>query len=156
KDVESIRKLRGRRIGVAQLGDSTYEYAVSLIEKFGLTPRDVEFVVIGAEGRVAALINGRVDATMLSAPSYFALEKDGYRSLANLADYDDIFTPSVLLMEKRTVARFPELPELLIKAHAEAVKRFYTDETFAIECFLKYDKQERLGVERVYREYARL
>jgi len=42
------------------------------------------------------------------------------------------------------------LPEKLIKAHAEAIKRFYDDKTFAVKAYLVYDKQEQKDVERIY------
>ena len=44
----------------------------------------------------------------------------------------------------------------LIKAHAEAIKRFYEDKAFAVRAFLTYDKQEQQPeVERVYDLYAK-
>src|SRR5262245_42484048 len=66
----SIRDLKGKRIGVSQLGDTPYSYAVGLLERSGLSPRDVEWVLIGASGsgRAAALESGRVEATFVSAP----------------------------------------------------------------------------------------
>jgi hypothetical protein len=75
--------------------------------------------------------------------------------LANISDYDDIFTPNVLLMRRQTIEQDPTIPISLIQAHAEAVKRLYEDKSFAVDCFVKYDKQERLGVERVYDAYAK-
>src|SRR5207249_7116488 len=41
----------------------------------------------------------------------------------------------------------------LIKAHAEAIKRFYEDKAFAVKAYLAYDKQEQADVERVYDRY---
>src|SRR5262249_40180371 len=49
----------------------------------------------------------------------------------------------------------PKLPELLIKAHAEAIKRFYGDKAFAVKAYLAYDKQDQADVERVYDRYSK-
>jgi len=152
-DIASVQSLRGKQIGVAQIGDATYNYTIALLAKFGLSLRDVEVVLTGAEGRAPALTGGRVAATMLSAPAYFALERAGYKSLANISDYDDIYTPNVLLFKKSTVLKQPELPELLIKAHAEAVKRYYDDEEFAVKAHLVYDNQSEDDLRRVYQKY---
>lgn len=154
-EVPSVPGLRGRRLGVAQIGDATYNYALALLARFGLTVRDVQLVVTGADGRIPALVSGRVDATMLSAPAYFRLERSGYRSLANIADYDDIHTPNVLLFKRSTVEKRRDLPELLVKAHAEAVKRFYDDREFSIRAHLVYDKQDVKDLGRVYDTYRR-
>ena len=93
-------------------------------------------------GRLA-LVGGRADATLLTAPQYFRVEEQGFKNLANLADYDDIYASTVYLFTKAAVAANPKLPELLIKAHAEAIKRFYEDKAFAVKAYIAYDKQER-------------
>lgn len=153
----SVRDLKGKRIGVSQMGDAPYNYAVGLLGKFGLTPRDVEWVPIGTDvnGRAAALVGGRVDATMITAPVYFKLEEKGYKSLANTSDYDDIFAPTVYVFTKAAVAANPKLPELLIKAHAEAIKRFYDDKDFALKAYTKYAPEDPAELAKVYDRYAK-
>jgi ABC-type nitrate/sulfonate/bicarbonate transport system substrate-binding protein len=157
KNVTDMRGLKGKRIGVSQLADAPYNYTIGLLEKAGLGPRDVQWVPVGSgvASRAAALISGRVDATMLTAPNYFKLEAEGYRNLGNISDYDDIYAPAVYLFKKATIAADPQLPELLMKAHAEAIKRFYDDKEFAVRAYLKYDPQSRADIERVYDHYAK-
>jgi ABC-type nitrate/sulfonate/bicarbonate transport system substrate-binding protein len=157
KSVGSVRDLKGKRIGVSQLGDAPYNYAVALLAKFGMTPKDVQWVPIGTDvnGRAAALIGGRVDATMITAPVYFKLEERGYKSLANTSDYDDIVAPTVYVFTKSTVAANPKLPELLIKAHTEAIKRFYEDKDFALKAYVKYTPEDLTDLGRVYDRYAK-
>ncbi|HEX4134922.1 MAG TPA: ABC transporter substrate-binding protein [Bryobacteraceae bacterium] len=157
RNVGSVRDLKGKRIGVSQIGDAPYNYAVGLLGKFGLTPRDVEWVPIGTDvnGRAAALIAGRVDATMITAPVYFRLEEQGYKSLANTSDYDDLYAPTVYVFRKSTVASDPKLPELLIKAHTEAIKRFYEDKDFALKAYMKYTPEKPAELARVYDRYAK-
>src|SRR4029077_13323267 len=140
KNLASVRDLKGKRFGVSQLGDAPYNYAVGLLAKFGMTARDVEWVPIGTDvnGRAAALVSGRVEATMITAPVYFRLEAQGFKSLANTSDYDDIYAPTVYLFKKSAIAANPKLPELLIKAQAEAIKRFYEDKSFAMAAYMKY------------------
>jgi ABC-type nitrate/sulfonate/bicarbonate transport system substrate-binding protein len=157
KSVGSVRDLKGKRIGVSQIGDAPYNYAVGLLGKFGLTPRDVEWVPIGTDvnGRAAALVGGRVDATMITAPVYFKLEEKGYKSLANTSDYDDIYAPTVYVFKKSLLAANPKLPELLIKAHTEAIKRFYDDKDFALKAYVKYAPEDLTELARVYDRYAK-
>lgn len=157
KSFGSVRDLKGKRIGVSQIGDAPYNYAVALLGKSGLTQRDVEWVPIGTDvnGRAAALVAGRVDATMITAPVYFKLEEKGYKSLANTSDYDDIYAPTVYVFTKASVAANPKLPELLIKAHTEAIKRFYDDKDFALKAYVKYTPEDVGELARVYDRYAK-
>jgi ABC-type nitrate/sulfonate/bicarbonate transport system substrate-binding protein len=157
KSFGSVKDLKGKRLGVSQIGDAPYNYAVALLAKAGLTPRDVEWVPIGTDvnGRAAALVGGRVDATMITAPVYFKLEEKGYKSLANTSDYDDIFAPTVYVFTKALIAANPKLPELLVKAHTEAIKRFYEDKDFALKAYVKYAPEDLGELGQVYDRYAK-
>jgi ABC-type nitrate/sulfonate/bicarbonate transport system substrate-binding protein len=155
-EITSVADLRGRRIAVSQIGDAPYNYTSGILSKFGLSSRDVRWFPVGtnANGRASALAAGRVDATMLTAPAYYSLEELGFSSLANLHDYDDLYAPTVYLFTKRGIRENPDLPELMTKAHAEAIKRFYDDKAFAVDAYLAYDPQmERTDVERMYDGY---
>jgi ABC-type nitrate/sulfonate/bicarbonate transport system substrate-binding protein len=157
KDIASVKDLKGKRIAVGQLGDAPYGYVIALLKNAGLTQRDVQWVAVGTDvsGRAAALEAGRADATMLTAPAYFKLEDAGYKTLANLAEHDDIFAATGYLLKKSQIQVNPKLPELLIKAQAEAIKRFYDDKDFAVKAYIANDKQPQPDVERIYDLYAK-
>src|SRR6266850_8216182 len=157
-DIASVKDLKGKTLAVSQIGDPPYNYASAYLKKFGLTSRDVQWVAVGtdANGRAAALAAGRADATLLTPPAYFKLEEAGYKSLGNLAEHDDIFASTTYLLKRSTVAANPKLPELLIKAHAEAIKRFYDDKAFAVKAYQVYDPQDPAEVEKIYDHYARV
>jgi ABC-type nitrate/sulfonate/bicarbonate transport system substrate-binding protein len=157
QDVAGVKALKGKRVAVSQIGDAPSNYTIALLRTFGLTSRDVQWVPVGTDvnGRAAALESGRADATLLTAPAYFKLEQAGYKNLGNIADHDDIFAATTILMKKTTVAANPKLPELFIKAHAEAIKRFYEDKDFAVKSYILYDKQTPADVGRFYDIYAK-
>lgn len=155
KDVANVRDLKGKRLGVSRIGDTPYHYTVSLLEKFGLTARDVEWIPVGTDvnGRATSLAAGRVDATLLTPPSYFKLEDAGFKNLASLADYDDIYVTTVYLFTKSGVEKNPTLPERVIKAHAEAIQRFYQDKGFSVKAYLAHDRQDAAEIAKVYDRY---
>jgi len=158
KRFSTVRDLKGKRFGISQIGDAPYNYAVGLLAKFGMTPRDVEWTPIGTDvnGRAAALVSGRVDATMITAPVYFKLEQQGFKALANTSDYDDIYAPTVYVLKKTTLGANPRLIESLIKAHSEAIQRFYADKAFALKAYLKYMPDNPADLERVYDRYSKI
>lgn len=157
KEFNRVQDLKGKRIAVSQLGDAPSNYTIALIKEYGLSNRDVEWVAVGTDvnGRAAALESKRADATLLTAPAYFKLEEAGYKNLANLADHDNIFAATTYVMKKTTVKANPKLPELLIKAQAEAIKRFYDDKNFAVNSYIAYDKQSVADVGRFYDIYVK-
>jgi ABC-type nitrate/sulfonate/bicarbonate transport system substrate-binding protein len=156
KDVRSLHDLKGKTVGVSQVGDTPYTYALGMLATAGLTSRDVKWVSVGTSGNgpAIALAAHRVDAAMVSAPAYFRLEAGGFKSMANISDFEDIYAPSVFLFKKSVVAANPRLPELLIMAHAEAIKRLYEDKAFAVKAYLAYNKEDPVLVGRVYDHYV--
>jgi ABC-type nitrate/sulfonate/bicarbonate transport system substrate-binding protein len=141
---------------VGQLGDAPYNYTVALLRTYGIGPRDVNWVPIGTDvsGRASALLTNRADATLLTAPNYFRLEETGYRNLANLAEHD-VYAATVYMFSRKAVTDNPKLPELITKAHAEAIKRFYDDKAFAVKTYIAYDRQPEADVARIYDLYQK-
>jgi ABC-type nitrate/sulfonate/bicarbonate transport system substrate-binding protein len=157
KGIKSIAGLKGKRIAVSQVGDAPYNYTVALLRTAGLGERDVTWLPAGvdAAARAAALESGRADATLLTAPMFFRMEEQGFPNLGNLSDFSNVYASTVYLFTRETVKANPDLPERLIRAHAEAIKRFYDDKAFAVQAYLAYDKQEQKDVERIYDLYAK-
>jgi ABC-type nitrate/sulfonate/bicarbonate transport system substrate-binding protein len=155
KDIKSIGDLKGKRLAVGQVGDAPYNYTNALLQKFKLGVRDVQWIPVGTDvnGRVAALTSNRAEATLLTAPAYFRLEESGYKNLGNLADFNDIFIATGYLFRKSAVQANPKLPELIIKAHTEAIKRFYEDKAFAIKAYMAFDKQPEADLSKIYDRY---
>jgi ABC-type nitrate/sulfonate/bicarbonate transport system substrate-binding protein len=157
KGIGSIAGLKGKRIAVSQVGDAPYNYTLALLRTAGLADRDVTWIPAGvdAAARAAALESGRADATLLTAPMFFRMEEQGFSNLGNLADFNNVYASTVYLFTRETVNASPDLPERLIRAHSEAIKRFYDDKAFAVQAYLAYDKQNQADVERIYDLYAK-
>lgn len=158
KDIKSVEALKGKRIAISQIGDGPYGYVVAILAKAGLKDRDVKWVSVGGpvSGRVAALASDKADAAILTAPAYFKLEAEGYNVLVNLAEREDIFASTAYLMAAKDVANDPKLAESLIKAHADAIKKFYEDKDAAVAAYRKYDPDATPeDVARTYDLYAK-
>jgi ABC-type nitrate/sulfonate/bicarbonate transport system substrate-binding protein len=156
KNISNPKELKGKRIAVGQIGDAPYNYTVALLGTYGLGVRDVQWIPVGTDvsGRAAALQSNRADATLLTAPNYFRLEEAGYKNLANLADHD-VYAATVYMFSKKALATSPTLAESIVKAHAEAIKRFYEDKAFAIKAYIAYDRQPEADVSRIYDIYQK-
>jgi ABC-type nitrate/sulfonate/bicarbonate transport system substrate-binding protein len=157
KKIKDVKGLKGKKVAVSQVGDAPYGYVVAILSKAGLSDRDVQWIPVGqgVAGRAAALTSGRADATILTAPAYFKLETD-YNTLANLAEREDIFASTAYTMAKKDLQPDTKLAEALIKAHAEAIKKFYEDKPAAVAAYLKYDPEAvPAEVDRTYDLYAK-
>ena len=156
KSFSSPKELKGKRIAIGQIGDAPYNYTVALLGKYGLGIRDVQWIPVGTDvtGRAAALQSGRADATLLTAPSFFRMEEAGFKNLANLQDHD-VYAATTYMFSKTALMTNPKLAEQIIKAHAEAIHRFYDDKAFAVQAYLAFDKQPEADVNRIYDIYSK-
>lgn len=140
KTATDMKQLAGKKIGIGRVGDPPYHMAVSLLRKYGMTPRDVQWVSIGvdAAARAAALQTGQVDAALITAPAYFRLQSAGLPVLAVLLDHEDVYVSTYYLFRRDALTKERPMATAFVKAHAEAIKRFYDDKTFATEIMIKY------------------
>ena len=52
-----------------------------------------------------------------------------------------VYAATTYMFAKSAIAANPKLPEQIVKAHAEAIKRFYDDKAFAVKTYIAFDKQ---------------
>jgi ABC-type nitrate/sulfonate/bicarbonate transport system substrate-binding protein len=140
RTASDMKKLGGKKIGIGRVGDPPYHMAVSLLKKYGMTARDVQWVSIGvdATARAAALQSGQIDAALITAPAYFRLQTAGLPVLALLLDHEDIYVSTYYLFRREALSKERATALAFIKAHTEAIKRFYDDKTIAAEIMIKY------------------
>ena len=107
--------LKGKRIGVSQLGSSTDFIARLAARRLGLTPdKDVQIVGIGGQGdRWTALTSGQVQATVLQSPFTLKARKAGYPTFLDFSKEDFEYTiagpvtmRSFIRAERETVMNF--------------------------------------------------
>ena len=107
--------LKGRRIGVSQLGSSTDFIARVAVRRLGLVPdRDVQIVGIGGQGdRWTALTAGQVQASVFQSPFTLKARKAGYPTFIDFSKEDfeytvagPVTTRSFIHAERETVMNF--------------------------------------------------
>jgi NitT/TauT family transport system substrate-binding protein len=113
--VRSANDLRGKRIGVSQLGASPDFIARLGLRRLGLNPeKDVTIVPIGSPGeRWASLTAGQVQASLFQTPFTLRARKAGYVTLLDFATQDFPYiisgvltTRSYIRSDRETVMNF--------------------------------------------------
>ena len=124
KGIKSVTDLKGKRVMTGGVGDITNLWWIAMAKANGLDPeKDVELLFSGAtSARLAALVAGAVDATMLSTPQSFQAVQNGYADLGPVAPFLGEF-PMMIWHVNEAWAQSHE-KELLafIRAHNKAVR----------------------------------
>jgi NitT/TauT family transport system substrate-binding protein len=140
KEINSIRDLKGKKLGIPSFGGLVEAGAVFALRKHGLDPyKDVTLIQTGSEtARLAAVQKGATEATIISPPGLFVAEKLGFRNLANLSDLGMRY-PEVSISARRSDVKLKRgMLERYLRAHLNAIRTFKTNKTATLEIIRKY------------------
>ncbi|MCW5770410.1 MAG: ABC transporter substrate-binding protein [Rhodospirillaceae bacterium] len=85
---ESVRSLKGKKIGVTALSSATQYLAITMIAAGGLSADEVSFVAVGT-GATQALVNSVVDAGFVTGPQVVISQSLGAKVIVDLRTTDN-------------------------------------------------------------------
>lgn len=127
--VRGVEQLKGKRVGVSQLGASPDFIARFGLRQLGLNPeRDVTIVPIGSPGeRWAALSAGHVQASLFQPPFTLRARKSGFVTLLDFASLDFPYILSGALTTRTFIRSDRETVMNFMRGLADGMD-FYRDE----------------------------
>lgn len=139
--IKSPEDLKGRTLATHIPGTSA-DFAVRLaLRKFGIDYKDIRAVMVGgATARVAAVINGQTDFTMVTEPGKIQGENAGMKLIIDMAKLKVPFQFSCTVTSGRTIRERPEIVEKMVKAMANAVHFFKTNKKESIRIMAQYTR----------------
>lgn len=127
-EIRAPKELRGKSLGILNFGGSNDLGVQLAFKEWGLKPKEVNVIISGdAPTRLAALLAGRIDATLLSPPHLKLAVNSGYRVLADMGQMHANFSQSALYVRRGYMAEHRDIAKRFIKAYAEACHVFKTD-----------------------------
>ncbi len=139
--IKSPEDLKGRTLATHIPGTSA-DFAVRLaLRKFGIDYKDIRAVMVGGStARVAAVINGQTDFTMVTEPGKLQGENAGMKVIIDMAKLKIPFQFSCTVTSGKMIRQRPELVEKMVKALANAVHFFKTNKKESIRIMSKYTR----------------
>lgn len=139
--IKSPEDLKGRTLATHIPGTSA-DFAVRLaLRKFGIDYKDIQAVMVGGSpARVAAVINGQTDFTMVTEPGKIQGEKAGMKLIIDMAKLKIPFQFSCTVTSGKMIRERPETVDKMVKAMADAVHFFKTNKKEAIRIMSKYTR----------------
>ena len=86
--IQSIKDLEGRTIGVSALGNADHALTLYLLKQAGADAQKVQFATMGVN-LLEALRQGQMDAGVVQEPALTLLQRSGARVLMNGMDLED-------------------------------------------------------------------
>jgi ABC-type nitrate/sulfonate/bicarbonate transport system substrate-binding protein len=111
-EIKSVNDLRGKRIGITRFNASTHFAGLSMLDSAGIKPNEVVFIQNGGVGEsLAALMGGRVDASMIGYPFGLRAKSAGFPLLFRPMDSEYGLFPTAVISARVVVERSPASPD---------------------------------------------
>ena len=139
-DIKSIQDLRGKRVSISQFGSATDFAVQSSLEKFGVDPKQVTVIQLGASSnRLTALINGATEASLFTEPfATMAIKKHRMNLLLDMADAGMPYPQSCLMIKRSYLEANRDKALNVVKALIEGMFLAKRDRALTIQVIKKY------------------
>ena len=137
-EIKEPQQLRGKKVGINRFGGSNDTAVLMALKAWKIDPRDITMLQTGGtQARMAALMTGRVDATVQSYPEIFQARKLGMNVLADIGDFGS-YTNTSNIVIRAYLQQHRSTVKNLIKAQIEAMHYIKTNKEGALRVLRKY------------------
>lgn len=133
--IHSVKDLKGKNLGVTELGSGTQTLTTALLHKVGITTDQVHFIPVGAgDTFIAAMQQGKIDAGMTTEPTISRLLSSGVGKVLV-----DLRTPQstqaalggpypfiCVFMQNSYVSAHKDVVQKLVNAYVKTLKWIHT------------------------------
>jgi len=143
KGIDHPSKLAGKRIGIVNFGGSNELAVVLTLKEWGIPRHSVTLIRSGdTAGRLIALANRNLDATLLSMPYTFEAQKLGLNILAHLGDMQAAFPMTVVTVNRSFLQKKRGVVKQFMAGYSESIYRLMRSKETGINIYKKYLKQQ--------------
>jgi NitT/TauT family transport system substrate-binding protein len=147
--ITALKQLKGKKVAVSRFGSGSHFMTDLLVKEAGLDPKkDVTVLQIGnSSSRMAAIMAGSVDGTIMAADFVPLAKKQGFNILADLADTNLEYPFLTFHMMGPVIERNFKLVKAFVKSVSEGIRLLKTDRNAAkaaIQAALKTNDPETL------------
>jgi ABC-type nitrate/sulfonate/bicarbonate transport system substrate-binding protein len=143
KGIDHPSKLAGKRIGIVNFGGSNELAIVLALKEWGIPRQAVTLIRSGdTAGRLIALANRSLDATLLSMPYTLEAQKLGLNVLAHLGDMQAAFPMTVVAVNRGFLQKNRGVVKQFMAGYSEAIYRLMQSKETGMSIYKKYLKQQ--------------
>jgi NitT/TauT family transport system substrate-binding protein len=151
-DIKSCKDLKGRKIGIQEVGAFNEVMSRAVLASCGLTPKDVQYVNVSTKGRVAGLLANQIDTAILHVDQALVAKKKkpDLNILVNLWEPLPKWLYAAYIAPEKEIASNRQLYIDIMTALVKANRFIYKDKAKTVEIAAKYTQQEADVVGQTY------
>jgi NitT/TauT family transport system substrate-binding protein len=151
-DIKNCKELKGRKIGIQEVGAFNEVLSRAVLASCGLTPKDVQYVPVSTKGRVPGLLTNQIDTAILHVDQAIVAKKKKpeLNILVNLWEPLPKWLYAVYIAPEKEVAANRQLYIDIMAALIKANRYIYNNKAKTVEIAAKYTQQDSEAVAQTY------
>jgi NitT/TauT family transport system substrate-binding protein len=139
-EIKSVQDLKGKKISISQFGSATDFAVQATLDRFGLDPKQVTVLQLGASSnRLTALTNASTEASLFTEPfATMAIKKHKMNLLLDMADAGMSYPQSCLMIKRSYLEANRDKATNFVKALVEGMFLAQRDRASTIQTIKKY------------------
>lgn len=121
--VKKPEDLKGKKVGISQIGTASYHAVIMALKQWKLDPRrdGITILQVGTQAaRVSSINSGGTDAIIVNPGLNTAMKQRGYNIIADFSELPIAYPLQVMAVRDRFLKAEPDLAERLVKAFVAA------------------------------------
>ena len=157
-EIDNVKALRGKKIRINSFGSSADYAAYAALSRSGMDPnKDLTILAIGGgtPERLAAVVSGSVDATVITSPAEYAAEKQGLRivmSAQELGQFVRIPITGIGATQKK-MEKDPDEIVRLLRALRLSTLYLLQNPEYSVALFQKIMREEPALADKLFKLY---
>ena len=151
-DIKSCKELKGRKIGIQEVGAFNEVMSRAVLASCGLTPKDVDYVPVSTKGRVAGLLSNQIDTAILHVDQAIVAKKKKpeLNILVNLWEPLPKWLYAAYIAPEKEIAKNRQLYIDIMTALVKANRFIYSNKAKTVEIAVKYTQQDADAIAQTY------
>ena len=139
--IDDRRQLAGKKIGFVGdggLNDALVQFIIEKLRAVGVQGLQKEPIPSEGDQEIAALLDGKCDAIVITPPESIAAQRKGCKYLVDFAEYGLNYALGGIAARRDYVEQNAEITKKFIKAYVEGMHRYRTDREFTVSVQAEY------------------
>ncbi|HEX2930025.1 MAG TPA: ABC transporter substrate-binding protein [Candidatus Binatia bacterium] len=149
-ETKSVSELKGKSMGVPGLLGSQHVSAKFILKHYGLDPdKDVVYRVVDTGTRIAGILSGSIDSSMMDYGEAFRAKKAGLKLIVNAADLHGLIAGGLAVNIKKLKEQ-PDQVRRMLKAMTQALKYIQENPEGTQQVMMSWLKLDREMAAEIY------
>ncbi|HEY1235900.1 MAG TPA: ABC transporter substrate-binding protein [Candidatus Binatia bacterium] len=151
-DIKNCKDLKGRKVGIQEVGAFNEVMSRAVLASCGLTPKDVQYIPVSTKGRVPGLLSGQIDTAILHVDQALVAKKkkSDLNILVNLWEPLPKWLYAAYIAPEKEIASNRQLYIDMMAALLKANRFIYNNKAKIVEIAAKHTQQDSDIVSQTY------